>query len=141
MIININHQNFDKHYNKITEILKELINEHRLENTLKNLSEYLKDNKAILKGHVIDNELSSIIWAHKRNFFSEERFHISYILVVDEHRGKGLANELIAEIIKEAKKFGISKIDLNVSSDNEIALSVYKKLGFTSEKILMTKEI
>jgi RimJ/RimL family protein N-acetyltransferase len=54
------------------------------------------------------------------------------ISIRNEFRGLGLGKILAAEIIKLAKQeLGISLVKLDVFGGNEVAMGLYKKLGFT----------
>jgi len=48
-----------------------------------------------------------------------------------EYRKKGIAKKLIEEIIKEAKLFGVDRIDLKAT---EAGYNLYKKIGFREDK-------
>jgi ribosomal protein S18 acetylase RimI-like enzyme len=45
-------------------------------------------------------------------------------------RGKGLGKRLSKEVEERAKKIGITHLRLEVSAENEAAISLYKKLGY-----------
>lgn len=55
---------------------------------------------------------------------------LSTIYTSPSSRGKGISNELLLRIIHEAKKSGVKKVSLNVNSEQENAVDLYKKLGF-----------
>lgn len=57
-----------------------------------------------------------------------ERVEIDYILVLEEHRKKGIASKLINYIIERNKD--IENITLEVSVENIAAINLYKKFGF-----------
>ena len=57
-----------------------------------------------------------------------------------EFRGQGLAQCIIKESANWLNKtYGIKNIELGVKSENEIAISAYKKIGFTVAKIIENK--
>ena len=62
--------------------------------------------------------------------FENKRGHLSRIIVNPEFRGKGIGRIFCLELINKAKKLRCKSISLNVDKDNEIAKSLYKKLGF-----------
>lgn len=49
------------------------------------------------------------------------------VVTYPEFRRKGIASQVIGEIISEAKQKGVSSIDLNATDDGK---ELYKKLGF-----------
>ena len=50
--------------------------------------------------------------------------------VIKSFRGKGVGEKLLLATINHAGKIGIKRINLEVRSDNENAIGLYKKLGF-----------
>jgi RimJ/RimL family protein N-acetyltransferase len=62
------------------------------------------------------------------------------VTVLKEHWGRGIAGELISYLVEWAKATQIvRKINLWVRSDNQRAISLYRKFGFVSEG-LVTRE-
>ncbi|MCE3254847.1 MAG: putative N-acetyltransferase [Rickettsiaceae bacterium] len=62
--------------------------------------------------------------------------HIAYIekLAINQSLNrKGLGTIFFSEVINSLAKEGITKIELNVETDNTRAISFYKKLGFEIE--------
>lgn len=58
-----------------------------------------------------------------------------YSLGVDaEFRGKGISAKLLATALEQVAALGFQKIFLEVRSDNESALALYKKFGFQTLK-------
>ena len=49
------------------------------------------------------------------------------VLTYPEHRRKGIATKVIGKIIDEAKKVGVSHINLSATSDGKY---LYEKMGF-----------
>lgn len=67
-----------------------------------------------------------------------KKIDVNYLidgLYVDaDFRTKGIATRLIKEVIKEINLLGNFQIYINVLKENKIAVTLYKKLGFTIEK-------
>lgn len=58
-----------------------------------------------------------------------------YSLGVSEaFRGQNIASKLFATTIDELKILGFKKLELEVRTDNNAAIELYKKLGFTIKK-------
>jgi len=59
------------------------------------------------------------------------------VSILKEYWEQGIGTELIKYLIEWAKQSGvIRKIDLRVRSDNDLAIHVYKKLGFNEEGVI-----
>lgn len=56
--------------------------------------------------------------------------YITLVLVVPDYRGGGLGQSLVNFVLIHAKKKGFLQCRLEVGSNNEAALALYKKLGF-----------
>jgi ribosomal protein S18 acetylase RimI-like enzyme len=61
--------------------------------------------------------------------------HITNVSVQKEWAGKGVGSSLTQQAIEFAKKSGAKKICLEVDCNNTQAIALYKKIGFTSEKV------
>lgn len=57
--------------------------------------------------------------------------NIHDFVVVDEFRGKGVSQQLMASIAEKAKSLDCCKITLEVLSGNQIAINAYEKFGFS----------
>lgn len=55
------------------------------------------------------------------------------IAVEAEHRGRGIGSALLAEALGWARERGVAKLVLSVYPDNERAIGLYRKFGFTEE--------
>lgn len=47
------------------------------------------------------------------------------------HRGRGLGTQILQKSLKHAKDIGLEKVELTVYTDNEAAIRLYRKCGFT----------
>jgi ribosomal protein S18 acetylase RimI-like enzyme len=50
-----------------------------------------------------------------------------------QHRRKGIGSKLVKKSIKELKKLGCLKVNLQINSDNDEVVEFYKKNGFLVE--------
>ncbi len=77
---------------------------------------------------------------------------LNNIVIKKSFRGNGFSSLLLEELINYSKQNKCSKINLEVSKNNTIALNLYKKFGFTEvgvrkkyyngiDAILLTKEL
>ena len=61
--------------------------------------------------------------------------YIAEFAVASEHRGKGIAGSVVKSTIDFAMSKGFSRLTLFVSDKNEVAIKLYEKLGFTTERV------
>ncbi|RKP53249.1 ribosomal-protein-alanine N-acetyltransferase [Cohnella endophytica] len=57
--------------------------------------------------------------------------HVTNIAVKEKHRGMGYGEKLLREMMRTAYFLGARRMTLEVRVSNEIAQSLYRKLGFT----------
>ena len=55
--------------------------------------------------------------------------------VISEYRGKGIGQRLLEKTIQHAWQQGLKRLELEVFSDNEIAIHLYQKHGYHVEGI------
>ncbi len=58
-------------------------------------------------------------------------YYISNIAVYPEFRGINLGTNLLSKIEREAKRYGAEKIALDVEVDNQDAIKLYNRLGYS----------
>jgi ribosomal protein S18 acetylase RimI-like enzyme len=93
--------------------------------------EQLCDALEIDKNHTYSLSDETILLALGQiRMFENKRGHLSRIIVNPESRGKGIGRIFCLELINKARKLNCKTISLNVDKDNEVARSLYKKLGF-----------
>jgi ribosomal-protein-alanine N-acetyltransferase len=64
-----------------------------------------------------------------------ERVEILRIAVHPDHRGKGVAKELLETIFRIFSEDNIEEVSLHVDSSNRAAVKLYEKLGFEIIKV------
>ena len=62
------------------------------------------------------------------------------ITLSEEYRGKGYGKETMAALDTMLKEMGIGKVTLHVFAHNEVAVNLYKKMGYKTTDIMMSKE-
>ena len=60
----------------------------------------------------------------------DDEAQITNVAVAPAYRGKKVGSELMAELIREAKKRGATRMTLEVRPSNTAALALYEKYGF-----------
>ncbi len=61
--------------------------------------------------------------------------NIDNVVVAEEFRGRGIAGELLQELIARGGMQGVEAYTLEVRVSNSAAIHIYEKLGFVSEGI------
>jgi RimJ/RimL family protein N-acetyltransferase len=98
---------------------------------------FLKADNAILIVATLDNKIVGNL--SFRAGGTKKFRHVGElgVQVLKQYWGLGIGKELINFLIKWAKESGIiKKISLRVRTDNDNAISLYRKLGFQQEGIL-----
>ena len=73
----------------------------------------------------------------KRNHFG----HLDTLVVSKEYRGGGIGTNLLKKSFRWFKDKGLKWCMLRVDNDNNLAVSLYKKLGFYPTELRMVKRI
>lgn len=58
--------------------------------------------------------------------------NITNVAVIPGYKGIGVGENLMRDVINEAKKLGVKSMTLEVRESNEAAINLYLKLGFES---------
>lgn len=64
-----------------------------------------------------------------------EEGDIDKVMVAPEYRGKGIASELMRELLAEAGRRGAESFTLEVRAGNVPAIRLYEKYGFVTEGV------
>ena len=59
--------------------------------------------------------------------------YINNIAIKREYQSKGFGTKLFEDLIERAQKFEVNALTLEVETDNERAIKLYKKFGFVEE--------
>jgi ribosomal protein S18 acetylase RimI-like enzyme len=79
---------------------------------------------------------------HKPSTFSDElAVELGSVYVQPEHRGRGVAAALTAEVARFARERGVGRITLKTFAQNEEALLAWERLGFEPRTIQMTASV
>lgn len=79
----------------------------------------------------VNNELvGNVVIRCERNHIKLKHRAVLGISVKKKYWNKGIGNELLREIIEQARVIGYEQIELGVFSDNEKARKLYEKYGF-----------
>ena len=61
----------------------------------------------------------------------EKRVYVSRMIVKKEYRNRGIGSEILEFLIRKATEMGFTEMTIGVDKDNENALHMYRKYGFT----------
>lgn len=126
----------NKNKNDLEELFKNL-NILDMTEMIKKLTLFVTEKMCICLGAYEKNELVGILWAYKREFSGELRYHINYFSIKNKSQNQGIGKKLLEKLKDIAKEKKVRIIDLNVDIDNEQAKNFYKKNNFEEEKILL----
>ncbi|MEM2871836.1 MAG: ribosomal protein S18-alanine N-acetyltransferase [Candidatus Caldarchaeum sp.] len=91
----------------------------------------------------VDGRIVGYVMCRVERIFSKLDFlkikkagHIVSVAVLPEHRKRGIATELIRQALKSlAEHYGCEEAYLEVRVSNDVAISLYHKLGFVSREV------
>lgn len=119
------------------------IDDDLLINEIQNTFSVLYKHNNELKNEFINNPYTKVLvflendkiigFIHINEIY--DRYEINNIYVLTEYRNKGIASQLMDDVIKLGKDTGIINITLEVRKDNESAIKLYKKYGFVEKAI------
>lgn len=61
----------------------------------------------------------------------DKRIYVSRMIVKKEYRNRGIGGEILKFLIEKATEMGYTEMTVGVDKDNENAIHLYKKYGFT----------
>lgn len=87
--------------------------------------------------YVAESNETIVGWADIIPFTRQSMTHVGSlgIGVISEFRGQGIGRRLLEITIEHAWQQGLKRLELEVFSDNEIAMNLYKKYGYQVEGI------
>jgi ribosomal protein S18 acetylase RimI-like enzyme len=78
-------------------------------------------------------ELDGAIVGSVMGGYDGHRGWVNYLAVDPAHRRSGLGRVLMAEVEARLRRLGCPKINLQVRSDNSVALGFYERLGYLQD--------
>ena len=102
---------------------------------------FVNDEDKLLLGYLVDNTLVGYIYAYETVSNNIKGLFIDGLYVETDFRNRGIAKELINEIVLEAENREAKFIDIKVMSKNDVAKHLYNSLEFNEFKVMLRKEI
>lgn len=102
---------------------------------------FVNDEDKVLLGYLVDNTLVGYIYAYETVSNNIKGLFIDGLYVETDFRNRGIAKELINEIVLEAENREAKFIDIKVMSKNDVAKHLYNSLEFNEFKVMLRKEI
>lgn len=66
---------------------------------------------------------------------------VQELCVSEEMRGQGIGTEMMEDVQALAKEWGCTDLQLGVQPENEAALALYRKCGFTIRNLQMQRKV
>jgi RimJ/RimL family protein N-acetyltransferase len=119
--------------------------ETALENSRKEVYTILQ-NGLHTEGHellrIVDRsngEKVGYLWINDLRSKRRSKVFIYDLIIFEEFRGKGYGKASLNALEQFVRELGVMSISLHVFAHNEVALALYKSLGYTITNINMTK--
>jgi ribosomal protein S18 acetylase RimI-like enzyme len=81
------------------------------------------------------------LWFGYYERFTRKEAFIHYLVIFEELRGKGYGTQSMEALEDELIKLEVEKVSLHVFSNNNEAISLYKKTGYFDTDLYMSKYI
>ena len=140
----LNHECFNEKIEDIKELLLQSyeINfeyslkeyEKMINRDIENIRTYLREGKAKIYICEDNDKVIGFLWFFFHCVNQIKYIHLNKIIVHKQYRGKSISTQLLDFLFDYAYKHDVEKIDLNVSSDNKLALKIYENIGFKKER-------
>ncbi|WP_235298842.1 GNAT family N-acetyltransferase [Portibacter marinus] len=133
MIEALTKHDFENHRTAIQEILMEIqyVDTAKAVRIMNRIDSNFSDYKDFSLFHFTEKRLSGAIFAQRTNKFTEvgRSIKISYMAVRKEHRGMGIAKELLEYFLSNIKH-SFENVVLTSYEQNERGIKFYTKFGF-----------
>ena len=129
-----------------SKLTKEFLNKDAIELSKKTHQKSFPDNKIpqdtyIFKFMDLDANHLGYVWFKIQDNYGQKYAFIYDFHLFEEFRGLGLSKKLLAKTEDEIRRLGIKSVGLHVFGQNEVAINLYKKSGFSPTNIIMRKEL
>lgn len=88
-----------------------------------------------------DGSLLGLLWGYIMPDVAGQNYHIAYLAVLENARGKGVGKALLQAADNIARKLGCDNVELIVANDNDAAQQLYHKSGFVTTRLIMKRPL
>jgi ribosomal protein S18 acetylase RimI-like enzyme len=88
-----------------------------------------------------EGEPVGVLWLAERESGGRHTLFVYDVHIDERHRGRGLGRAAMQLAEEEARRRGMSRIELNVFGGNEVARNLYRSLGYREQAIFMGKDL
>lgn len=107
-------------------------------NKMQSLRDHLSKGEAFPLIALDGSSVLGFLWGYINPNYTGHSFHIGYIAVMENARGKGVGTELINAAKEIACDHFCDSVELVVDQGNDAACTLYRKCGFSTERLFMT---
>jgi ribosomal protein S18 acetylase RimI-like enzyme len=101
----------------------------------------VKENPGHVKVAEVDGEIAGYIWFKTVEADIGVFGRMEHLFVDERFRKAGIGKRLIESAERHFIKSGIRKVKLTVTSSNETAAALYRKLGYATKRLVMEKDL
>ena len=101
----------------------------------------IKNETNILLCYEEDQLIKGYIYLKLIDNDNRKGYLIDGLYVDIKYRNKGIATNLIESALTIVKKSNVSFVDINVMTNNKVAINLYKHFGFNEFKVSLRKDI
>lgn len=120
-------------FEDLLSLFSEFATFEKLEDSMTNSVEQMREEKEYLKGFVARTDENKIVgyatYFYTYYTWSGKAMYMDDLYICKEHQGIGIGTRLINEIITYAKQTKCNRLRWQVSDWNEPAIKFYKNLG------------
>ena len=89
---------------------------------------------AVVEGKIVGT--ASLHLGHYSTWNDNWYGHVEDVIVDPAYRHQGMGRCLVLQIIEEARREGLSRLELNALADNYTARRMYERIGFKTDSVV-----
>ena len=99
-----------------------------------------KDN-FLFTAKIENKTLVGFLWFCIRSPEGNQRAFVYDVIIKDQYRGQGFGRQIMFLAEQKVKSLGVDRIGLHVFGFNEVAIGLYKSLGYETTDLVMEKSL